>query len=76
MLDQFNHSSALLKPVRRVQFGVFSPDDIVRAGVGAGSQGEWGMGWGRRDAPGLYGAPASAHGHARSPIRHARRPLP
>ena len=30
MLDQFNHSSALLKPVRRVQFGVFSPEDIVR----------------------------------------------
>ena len=35
MFGQRSHSSALLSPVRRVQFGVFSAEDIVRSRVGA-----------------------------------------
>jgi hypothetical protein len=30
-LDQFNFSEALLRPVRVLQFGVFSPEEVVRS---------------------------------------------
>ena len=29
-MDQFNFSEALLRPVKLMQFGVFSPEEIVR----------------------------------------------
>ena len=37
-LPQFEYSSAYLRRVRRVQFGVLSPEEIVRAGDGGGGR--------------------------------------